>query len=35
MYVASQTHLYAIGGSAAASDEAPKVDINLQKPETK
>ena len=35
MYVASQTHLYAIGGSAATSDQAPKVDINLNKPDAK
>jgi outer membrane protein assembly factor BamB len=35
MYVASQTHLYAIGGSAATSDQPPKVDINLNKPEPK
>jgi len=33
MYVASQTHLYAIGGSATTSDQPPKVDINLKKPD--
>jgi outer membrane protein assembly factor BamB len=35
MYVASQTHLYAIGGSSTSSDQAPQVDINLKKPEAK
>jgi outer membrane protein assembly factor BamB len=35
MYVASQTHLYAIGAGATSSDQPPKVDINLNKPEAK